>query len=165
MTPLPDAGARVVFWRLDDKRYAKTWDSGTGARLVGGRWNPIGVPIVYCSLDPSTTILESAVHKGFATLNCVPHVLSKASLEVDWKMVHVVAPKDVPNKLWLYPCAFSGGQQAFGKQLLAAHDFVAIPSAVSRNSWNLLFDATRAAGKYSMLSQEDLDLDPRLDPP
>jgi hypothetical protein len=48
---------------------------------------------------------------------------------------------------------------------LSAYDFVAIPSAVSRRSWNLIFDASRAAGKYILQDQEDLDLDPRLNPP
>ncbi len=67
--------------------------------------------------------------------------------------------------LRLYPSAFSAGRQVFGQRLLSAHDFVAIPSAVSRRSWNLLFDAGRAACKYALQAQDDLDLDPRLDPP
>jgi RES domain-containing protein len=154
-----------MFWRLDDRRFEKTWDSGEGARLKGGRWNPPGMPVVYCALDPGTAILELAVHKGFAALNAVPHVLSSATLLVPWRDVHVVQPDDVPNRLWLYPSAFSSGQRDFGRTLLAGHDFVAIPSAVSRRSWNLLFDASRAAGKYELRIQEALDLDPRLDPP
>lgn len=122
------------------------------------------MPVVYCALDPGTAILEVAVHKGFKTLNAVTHVLSSAVILVPWAAVHVVQPTDVPNRLWLYPCAFSSAQQAFGAALLKAHDFVVIPSAVSRRSWNLLFDAERAAGKYELRSQEPLDLDPRLDP-
>lgn len=164
MNSLPGHKGPVLFWRLDDKLYKKTWDSGEGARLKGGRWSPVGVPAVYCALDPGTAILEIAVHKGFKTLNAVPHVLSSAELRVPWAGVHVVQPADVPNKLWLYPCAFSAAQQAFGHKLLQAHQFVAIPSAVSRRSWNLIFDAERAAGKYALRDQEPLDLDPRLDP-
>lgn len=165
MTPLPGHTGPAHFWRLDDKRYAKKWDSGEGARLKGGRWSPAGVPAVYCSLDPATAILELAVHKGFDTLNAVAHVLSAATLAIPWDQVHVVHPKDVPNKLWLYPCALSAAQQGFGRRLLSAHDFIAIPSAVSRRSWNLVFDANRAAGKYALQHQEALDLDPRLNPP
>ncbi len=165
MTPLPGHTGAVVFWRLDDKRYEQNWDSGEGARLKGGRWSPAGVPAVYCSLDPGTAILEAAVHKGFNTLNAVPHVLSAAALQIPWGEVHVVQPEDVPNKLWLYPSAFSAAQQDFGQQRLDAHGFVAIPSAVSRRSWNLIFDASRAVGKYRLLYRENLDLDPRLNPP
>ena len=165
MTSLPGHSGAVVFWRLDDKRYEKTWDSGEGARQKGGRWSPVGVPVVYCSLDPGTAILEVAVHKGFGTLNAVPHVLSAGALGIPWGHVHVVQPADIPNKLWLYPCAFSAAQQDFGHQRLSAHDFVAIPSAVSRRSWNLVFDASRAVGRYTLQHQEDLDLGPRSNPP
>lgn len=165
MNSLPGHTGPVAFWRLDDKRFEQTWDSGEGARLKGGRWSPVGLPVVYCALDPGTAILEVAVHKGFKTLNAVPHVLSSAVLRVPWADVHVVHPGDVPNKLWLYPCAFSAAQQAFGHELLRGVRFVAIPSAVSRRSWNLIFDADSAAGKYELRDQEPLDLDPRLDPP
>lgn len=165
MTPLPGHTGPVAFWRLDDKAFARSWDSGEGARRKGGRWNPASLAVVYCSLDPGTAILEVAVHKGFRALNAVPHVLSHATLSVPWSEVHVVEPKHVPNQLWLYPCAFSHAQQAFGQKLLTAHDFVAIPSAVSRYSWNLIFDSARARGKYVLQQQHDLDLDPRLDPP
>lgn len=165
MTPLPGSARPVVFWRLDDKRYAATWDSGEGARQRGGRWSPVGLPTVYCSLDPSAAILEVAVHKGFEVLNGVAHVLTSAVLTAPWNQVHVVQPGDVPNRLWLYPCAFSAAQQEFGRLLLGAHDFVAIPSSVSRHSWNLIFDVSRAAGKFNLQQQEDLDLDPRLNPP
>ena len=123
------------------------------------------MPAVYCSLDPGTAILEVAVHKGFDILNAVPQVLSAAALAIRWSEVHVVQPNDVPNKLWLYPCAFSATQQDFGRRLLSRYEFVAIPSAVSRRSWNLVFDAARAAGKYALQYQEDLELDPRLNPP
>lgn len=165
MMALPGSTGPAIFWRLDDKRHATTWDSGEGARRVGGRWNPAGMSVVYCSLDPATAILEVAVHKGFKTLNAVPHVLSCGELKVSWADVHVVQPADVPNRLWLYPCAFSAAQQAHGAALLTAHNFVAIPSVVSRHSWNFMFDAARVAGKYALQFQEDLDLDPRLNPP
>jgi hypothetical protein len=46
------AGALKV-WRLDSRDHAETWDSGAGAAKVGGRWNPAGYPVVYCSADPS----------------------------------------------------------------------------------------------------------------
>ena len=165
MTPLPGHTGAAVFWRLDDKRFARTWDSGEGARQKGGRWNAAGVPAVYCSLDPSTAILEVAVHKGFETLNSVPHVLSGAALSVPWTDVQVVRPEDIPNTRWLYPSALSAAQQDFGNRLLSRFSFVAIPSAVSRMSWNLVFDASHAARKYVLQVQQDLDLDPRLNPP
>jgi hypothetical protein len=45
------------------------------------------------------------------------------------------------------------------------HIFIAIPSAVSSFSWNLIFDAARATGHYKLLGQTAFALDTRLNPP
>ncbi|VVE56830.1 hypothetical protein PAQ31011_05147 [Pandoraea aquatica] len=40
--------------------------SGNGAAVAGGRWNPIGMPALYTSLNASTAVLEVRVHaSGF----------------------------------------------------------------------------------------------------
>ena len=160
----PRLSAPLHAWRMDQKIHAGTWDSGTGAWLLGGRWNPRGAKAVYCSLDAATAILELAVHKGFASLDIVPHVSTVLEID-DPARVHVVQPEDVPNPTWLIPGLPSAGQQAFGFGLLQAHAFVAIPSAVSRQSWNLLFDPDRAKNFYSLVVQERLALDTRLNRP
>lgn len=165
MTPLPgQLGSGDVFaWRLDQKHFASTWDSGEGAFRVGGRWNAPGSRTVYCALDPATAILEVAVHKTFRVLDTVPHVLTSLRL-TDLANVHVVQPDDVPNPNWLRPGIPSSGQQAFGSALLEKHSFVIIPSAVSSYSWNLLFDPIVAKGGYSLEHQERFALDTRLHP-
>ncbi len=170
MTPLPAlltrATTAVVAWRLDAARHVATWDSGVGAELVGGRWNPKGVKTVYCSLDPATTILESAVHRGFMVLDTQPFFLTAMEL-VDVANVHIVDPSEVEaiNPAWLHGGVPSAGQQAWGAALAAAHDFVVLPSVVSKSSWNLIFRPDRAAGKYARLDAERLVLDTRLNPP
>jgi RES domain-containing protein len=166
MTPLPSAlgGTDLVAWRLDHARHAETWDSGEGSFRSGGRWNSKGIRAVYCSLDPATAILEVAVHKTFRALDVVPHVLTSLSV-ADPATVHIVNPGDVPNPNWLRPGIPGAGQQAFGDDLLAKHLIFVVPSAVSPHSWNLIFDPVRAAGAYSMRSQETFALDTRLHPP
>lgn len=166
MTPLPAllGSSELVAWRLDHKDHADSWDSGEGAFRYGGRWNSRGVRAVYCSIDPATAILEVAVHKTFATLDTVPHMLTAfAILHPD--DVHVVYPADVPNPNWLVPGIPSAGQQAYGDDLLERHSFVIIPSAVSKRSWNLVFVASNAADRYAQTSQEAFALDTRLHPP
>ncbi len=166
MTPLPAplGGGELVAWRLDQAKFAQAWDRGEGAYQVGGRWNSKGVRAVYCSIDPSTAILEVAVHKGFRTLDTVPHVLTSIGI-ADPAAVHVVDPATIPNRNWLHPGIPSAGQQQFGDRLLAAHKFVVIPSSVSTQSWNLIFDSTVADGAYTRRSQEPFALDTRLHPP
>lgn len=164
MTPLPGprgAGAGLVAWRLDAEAYAPAWDSGLGAERYGGRWNPKGVRAVYCSVDPATAILESAVHRGFKVLDSQPFLLTCLRI-VDPSAVRLVAPDDLPDRAWLAPGIPGTAQQDFGARLLDAHPFVALPSVVSRFSWNLLFRPDTAAGRYSFVGQERLVLDARL---
>jgi RES domain-containing protein len=164
MMPVPWEAGPVKAWRLDTRSFASTWDMGLGAAKVGGRWNPVGYAAVYCSADPATAILEVAVHKGFSALDTVPHVLSSA-IVLDAKDVHVVMPEDVPNPSWLRPGTPGKGQQTFGRELLEQHPFVLLPSAVSEESWNLLFNPHRATGRYHLESQKPFALDTRLNPP
>jgi RES domain-containing protein len=150
-------------WRLDLQEHESTWDTGVGAAKAGGRWNPLGYPVVYCSADPSTAILEVAVHKGFDVLDTTPHVMTSATI-LDTGGIHVVHRDDVPNPTWLRPALPSRGQQDFGRQLLEQHTFVLIPSAVSEESWNLIFNPNRAVGQYELHSQKRFALDTRLTP-
>lgn len=163
MTPLPPplGNGALVMWRLDQARFAPQWHGGEGAYLAGGRWSSRGVRAVYAALDPATAILEVAVHKTFRVLDTVRHVLTRARI-VDPREVHVVRPKDVPNPNWLRPGAVSAGQQAFGDALLRAHRFVLLPSVVSTQSWNVVFEAGAARGGYDEVAQEAFALDPRL---
>lgn len=163
MMPLPWVPGWPVAWRLDVQPHGSIWDRGIGAANVGGRWNPVGYPVVYCSADPATAILEVAVHKGFAVLDTVPHVLTRARIR-DVTDVQVVAPEHVPNAAWLRPGSPSRGQQAFGRALLEQHVFVIIPSTVTQESWNLLFNPVRAAGRYELETQKRFVLDTRLTP-
>ena len=164
MMPLPWVAGSPLAWRLDLQPHGSAWDGATWSAKVGGRWNPVGYPVVYCSADPATAILEVAVHKGFATLDTVPHVLTRARI-LEATDVHVLMPEDVPNAGWLRPGSPSHGQQAFGRALLEQYPFVVIPSTVTQESWNLLFNPTRAAGRYALEAQNRFALDTRLNPP
>lgn len=163
MTPLPPplGNGDLRFWRLDQERFASTWNSGEGSFQVGGRWNSKGVRAVYCSLDPATAILEVAVHKKFKALDTAPHTLTSARA-IDPSEIHVLCEDAVPNPNWLVPGSHGPGQMQFGDELLRNHIFVLIPSTVSRHSWNLIFDATKAAGRFDDVQQERFALDPRL---
>lgn len=163
MTPLPPpfGTGELRFWRIDQKQHASTWYTGEGAYRVGGRWNSQGIRAVYTALDPSTAIMEVAVHKGFKALDIAPHVLTSARI-TDSSKVHVLDVSDIPNKNWLVPGSHGPGQKSFGDALLRDHMFTLIPSTVSRHSWNLIFDASKATDYFDDVHQEDFALDPRL---
>ena len=166
MTPLPRLlapGAELMAWRLDAQAHAAGWDSGIGAEVHGGRWNPKGVRAVYCSFDPATTILESAVHRGFDVLDTQPFILTRMVV-LEPSAVNVVQPADLPSPAWLHSGIPSAGQQQWGAVLLDLHGFVVFPSVVSKLSWNIVFRPDRAIGKYHRAGQDRLVLDTRLNP-
>lgn len=149
---------------MDAKVHAATWDSGKGAEISGGRWNPKGFAAVYMSADPATAVLEVAAHKGFKVLDEVAHVVSCARV-LDPHDVHVLDLATVPNANWLFPAIPGHGQQRFGAQMMEHYPFVAIPSVVLPLSWNIIFSPKSAAGKYEIVSQRDFSLDTRLNSP
>lgn len=154
----------MIGWRLDDKLFASTWDSGEGPFMSGGRWSSKGVRAVYASIDPATAILEVAVHKGFAMLDTVPHVLTSFAI-TDSSQIHVVDIAAIPNSNWLAPGTPSAGQQKFGDALLAGHGCFLISSVVSRHCWNLVFDPNHMGSRLQKRFQENFALDTRLHPP
>jgi RES domain-containing protein len=165
LTPLPAAlgGKGLIAWRLEKTEHFPSWEKAAGAFMVGGRWSSSGRRVIYASLDPATTILEVAVHKGFDVLDTVNHTLLAISIK-DPKKVRVVWPDEINNQTWLFPGTVSANQQAFGDALLDTHPFVAIPSVVSRRSWNLLINAETAAESYELARNEAFSLDTRLTP-
>jgi RES domain-containing protein len=48
----------VIFWRISN--YASL--DGAGGLYAGGRWHSKGRPVVYCTWNPATALLETLVH-------------------------------------------------------------------------------------------------------
>lgn len=164
MTPLPAAlgGTGLASWRLERDTHLSSWDQAQGAYLVGGRWSSAGRRVLYTSLDPATTILEVAVHKGLQGLDRVPHTLLE--LGIDPAGVHIIGRSDIPDAHWLRPGTVSSNQQQFGDALLDRYPLLLVPSAVSTHSWNLLIHVPKADGLFVLKYQEPFALDPRLSP-
>jgi RES domain-containing protein len=156
-------GTELIAWRLETSKHFPTWQTAEGAFLVGGRWSSAGRRVLYTSIDPATAIVEVGVHKGFNTLDTVPHTLIEIEIS-DPARVYLVQPTALPNPSWLRPGTISAGQQTFGDGLLASNPLVVVPSVVSTHSWNLLIDVAGAAGLFSLRGSEAFALDPRLNP-
>ncbi len=79
---MPDA------WRLDNAKWTAQAFSGAGAALAGGRWNPIGVHVVYASRHLATAVLEKFIHLP----KPVPAAMTFVQSEIDFGGIAVERP-------------------------------------------------------------------------
>jgi RES domain-containing protein len=146
-------------WRLVKRRFlAGAWD-GEGARAAGGRWNSVGVPVVYVSSSLSLALVEVLVHLPAGLLGAyaaVPvsfddthlAVLPDADLPVDWR--------DVPPP---------ASTQAIGDRFVAEARAMAlrVPSVVVPSEPNYVLNPAHPAfATLSIGAPVAFPFDPRL---
>ena len=135
--------------------------SGTGAFLVGGRWNQEGTYALYTSENPSLAILETLVHMDESEMppnlflvtlelddNAPVHEISSADLPADWR---------IPDNLLL---------KNMGDELFQDGRFIGIkvPSAVVPIQFNIVLNP-RFDGYYDLIKivkTEEIAMDQRL---
>jgi RES domain-containing protein len=122
----------VILWRVSN---FQTLD-GVGGLYVSGRWHTRGHPILYCTLNPATALLETLVHieidsedrpKRFQVLRIeAPDSLSVEKVEAGSLSTNWAVDMSITQSLgdrWL------GG----GRSLL-----LQVPSVLVPETWNLL---------------------------
>ena len=124
-------------WRIVKTRFAGNAFDGEGARIYGGRWNSVGVPLVYTSATISLAILEMLVNVGEESM------LNSYSLAFaefyDSLVTRVDVTKLPPNwKESPVPPAL----QAVGDAWVAskASAILEVPSAIVENESNFLIN-------------------------
>jgi RES domain-containing protein len=125
-------------WRLSKQRYAERAFSGEGARILGGRWNSVGVPVVYTSLSLSLAVLEVFVH--MTTLAEPDDYVSVAvDLGVDELRAERVRTERLPNdwKRLNHPAL-----QALGDEWVSSMRslILLVPSVIVEGEWNALIN-------------------------
>ena len=121
-------------WRIAPRKYALD-KSCAGAAQYGGRWNPVGMPALYCGTSIAITVLEKFVHIGSAPLPPL-----------------VLVAVDIPDEASMYepdltalPAGWdalptSASAQAFGGAWLMRNADLAlrIPSAILPEETNVM---------------------------
>lgn len=59
-----------LVYRSSTPKYATETDliTGEGSKRQGGRWNPLGIAVVYASLTPETALAETLAHNRYYNL-------------------------------------------------------------------------------------------------
>jgi RES domain-containing protein len=147
-------------YRIVKEKYAVPL-SGIGASLVGGRWNSVGIEMIYTSQSRALAILEVLAH------------LPKTLLPDDLVLLQIKIPESLPitkiskSKLpenWhQFPPLRSTKQKGdqfikLGKTLL-----LQVPSALVKDEYNYLINPHHADfKKISIVKIEKFNLDNRL---
>ena len=123
-------------WRICNARRAASALSGEGARLYSGRWNPVGVPMVYTATSLALAAIEVFVHLD-PRLPPLEMVSVEAELGVDEAACERVALRDLPAD-WhreRHP-----ELQRIGAEWIESRRSLVLlaPSAAIADSWNAL---------------------------
>lgn len=137
----------MQIYRIGDSRHP-LW-VGTGAAMVGGRWNSPGRPVIYGSLSYACAMLEILVH---ANIGRIPTT-----------QVYVVAqvPNSVPierHDAQSLPHGWNSNDPSiarnFGDQWLqeARSAVLVVPSVVATLEWNALINPLHGSSKELVVS-------------
>ena len=90
----------VTGWRIAKSKYASQAFDGEGARLYGGRWNSIGVRMVYTAQNASLAVLEILVHLNDSNLLTA---YSLCAVHLDESLVQHLDRSRLPDNWREYP--------------------------------------------------------------
>ena len=62
----------ALVYRIQKRQFVDSVLTGEGARLNGGRWNPLGTPLIYTSTTPELALLETLVHLDGTPIRDLP---------------------------------------------------------------------------------------------
>ena len=154
-----NADKRTIVYRLVKERFSDAPLSTEGARKYGGRWNPVGIGILYTSSSPELALLEQLVHLPALPYSDLPRlVLIKLALPGTPKILEGLPPK------WRESEDYKTNHQLIGNWLNNP-DVIAIgvPSAVVAESYNYLLHPLHV--DYAAIQVVDtypFSIDPRL---
>jgi len=147
----------MITYRLTTGKFANDI-SGTGAKINGGRWNPMGIGVLYTSQYISLAILEILVRASRATS---PISYTLTSFEIPDNSVHQVQFSKLKNE-WKYDLKYT---QGIGEDFLIDNQSLClkVPSAIVPQENNFLLNPLHPDfKKIKIIASELLELDKRL---
>ena len=148
----------MQIFRIGDERHS-LWD-GTGAALMGGRWNSSGRQMIYGSLSYACAMLEILAH---ANIGRIPLTQRFVIAEIpDGVMVERHVASTLPAG---WDAESNSAARGFGDQWLeeARSVILLVPSVVARLEWNALVNPLHPdAARLTVSAAEKVVWDRRL---
>lgn len=137
----------MQIYRIADERHP-IWD-GTGAALIGGRWNSPGKPVIYGSLSYSCAMLEILAH---ANIGRIPETHQYVIAEIPKGVsVKILEESTLPQD---WDSENSASARAVGDQWLseARSAVLIIPSVIAKLDRNALINPLHPDAKKLIVS-------------
>ena len=149
-----------VAWRIVKPYRVADAFSGEGAQIYGGRWNPIGLAMVYAAESKSLAALEILVHVDAAELLdnylCIP-------IHFDSQLLRTLDFRDLPDD-WRSPLLPSSTRrmgQTWAEDGLSV--VLKVPSVLVPGESNYLINPRHPNfGKLKIGAPEPFEFDSRL---
>ena len=103
-------------------------------RRMGGRWNPVGLPLLYAGATVELAVLEALAHREDGDCE-----LSLVKVELpDEAGIRILSPEDLPGGWDVVPHGPS--TQAIGRAWLESRTSLVlqVPSVLAAEGWNVL---------------------------
>lgn len=147
-------------FRLQNKKYPIEL-SGSGAAMIGARWNFKGTEVVYTAQNRALAMAEVAVHLTLATM---PSGFAMVTIKIpDDLDVYVLENDELPKAWNTFPEHFE--TQKIGDRLIRENKFclIKVPSAVVKGEFNYLINPYhKDFQRIKIIHQEDFPFDKRI---
>lgn len=148
----------MIIYRLAVEQFADDL-SGTGAKLMGGRWNMPGMPVLYTTENISLAALEILVNAG---RHYIPPTYRLLKLLVPDAVEYSSISKDKLKKQWKDDFEYT---QWMGSEFLKQNKnlLMKVPSAVVDEEHNFLFNPGHSDfKKLKIIAASHFHFDKRL---
>jgi RES domain-containing protein len=148
----------MIIYRLAIEKFSRDI-SGTGAKLMGGRWNTPGLPVLYTTGNISLSVLEILVN---TERQFIPHTYQLLKLNIPDNAVYTTIVKEKLKEEWKDDFEYT---QWIGSEFLRLKKvlMLKVPSAVIDEENNFLFNPEHPDfKKLKILSINNFQFDKRL---
>jgi len=147
-------------WRIVLEEHATKAFDGEGAKLFGGRWNSVGVALVYASKHKSLAALETLVHID-ATRKRKPYKCF--AFHFDQALMEILPAAKLPKNWRQEPPSPSIQQLGDAWVTAATSAILAVPSIVIPEEFNYLLNVKHPDfAKIKIDKPTDFAFDQRL---
>jgi RES domain-containing protein len=151
----------MVVWRITPEAHAEQPLRGEGAKRYGGRWNHIGIAVVYTSESLSLAVLEYLVNLSISDL---PPKLVSVQVKIPDDFSHKdIQTKALPANWRTFPATEELKDIGTDWVRTGSTPVLVVPSVVIPGEHNCLINpAHPLAKKIQVVSTEPFALDQRL---